>query len=152
MWLTHFWHSWSQFFIFAWDVTAGGILRTGVLICLVLPASRNKSHRKLLTCFSGQVTLGLSFREHKRRNGQICPFSFEDIILLTVDPGRVISKRWIFLNENSWILINISLKFVPQVPINDIPVLVQIMAWRPSGNKPLPEPMLTQIYVAIWCH
>ena len=30
-----FWHSWSQFFIFAWDVTAGGILRTGVLICLV---------------------------------------------------------------------------------------------------------------------
>ena len=38
MWLTHFWHSWSQFFIFAWDVTAGGILRTGVLICLVVPA------------------------------------------------------------------------------------------------------------------
>ena len=36
MWLTHFWHSWSQFFIFAWDVTAGGILRTGVLICLVI--------------------------------------------------------------------------------------------------------------------
>ena len=35
MWLTHFWHSWSQFFIFAWDVTAEGILRTGVLICLV---------------------------------------------------------------------------------------------------------------------
>ena len=25
----------NQFFIFAWDVTAGGILRTGVLICLV---------------------------------------------------------------------------------------------------------------------
>ena len=22
----------------------------------------------------------------------------------------------------------------------------------PSGNKPLPEPMLTKIYVAIWCH
>ena len=22
----------------------------------------------------------------------------------------------------------------------------------PSGNKPLPEPMLTQISVAIWCH
>ena len=36
MWLTHFWHSWSQFFIFAWDVTAGGILRTGVLICPVV--------------------------------------------------------------------------------------------------------------------
>ena len=34
----------------------------------------------------GAATLGLSFREHKCRNGQICPFSFEDIILLlTVD-------------------------------------------------------------------
>ena len=60
---------------------------------VVLPASRNKSHRKLLTCFSGRAALGLSFREHKRRNGQICPFSFGDIILSTVDPGRVISNH-----------------------------------------------------------
>ena len=41
----------------------------------------------------GRAALGLSFREHKRRNGQICPFSFEDTILLTVDPGRVISNH-----------------------------------------------------------
>ena len=60
---------------------------------VVLPASRNKSHRKLLTCFSGRAALGLSFREHKRRNGQICLFSFEHNILLTVDPGRVISNH-----------------------------------------------------------
>ena len=64
---------------------------------VVLPASRNKSHRKLLTCFSERAALGLSFREHKRRNGQICPFSFEDIVLLTLDPGRVISNY----NDNS---------------------------------------------------
>ena len=48
MWLTHFWHSWSQFFIFAWDVTAGGILRTGVLICLVIPILLWKFHQKNL--------------------------------------------------------------------------------------------------------
>ena len=60
---------------------------------VVLPASRNKSHRKLLTCFSWRAALGLSFREHKRRNGQICLFNLEDIILLTVDPGRVISNH-----------------------------------------------------------
>ena len=60
---------------------------------VVLPASWNKSHRKLLTCFSGGTAFGLSFREHKRRNDQICPFSFEDIILSTVDPGRVISNH-----------------------------------------------------------
>ena len=34
----------------------------------------------------------------------------------------------------------ISLKFVPKGPINNIPALVQIMAWRRSGDKPLPEP------------
>ena len=35
---------------------------------------------------------------------------------------------------------------------DDQSTLVQVMALVPSGNKPLPEPMLTQIYVAIWCH
>ena len=38
--------------------------------------------------------------------------------------------KWIFLNENVWISINISLKFVPRGPINNIPTLVQVMAWR----------------------
>ena len=48
----------------------------------------------------------------------------------------------IFLNENVSISIKISLKFVPKGPINNIPALVQIMAWRRSGDKPLSEPML----------
>ena len=47
----------------------------------------------------------------------------------------------IFLNENNKISIKISLKFVPNGPINKIPALVQIMAWRRPGDKPLPEPM-----------
>ena len=38
--------------------------------------------------------------------------------------------KCIFLNENVWIPIKISLKFVPKGPINNIPALVQIMAWR----------------------
>ena len=52
--------------------------------------------------------------------------------------------KWIFLNENVWILIKIALKFVPKVPINNIPALVQIMAWRQTGDKPLSEPMMAQ--------
>ena len=48
----------------------------------------------------------------------------------------------IFLNENVRISINISLKFVPKGPINNIPALVQIMAWRRSSDKPLSEPMM----------
>ena len=53
--------------------------------------------------------------------------------------------KWIFLNENVWILINISLKFVPQGPINNIPALVQIMAWRRRGDKPLSGPMMDRL-------
>ena len=47
----------------------------------------------------------------------------------------------IFFNENVWIWIKISLKFVPKGPINNIPALVQIMAWRWPGDTPLSEPM-----------
>ena len=50
-----------------------------------------------------------------------------------------------FLNENVWITINISLKFVPRGPINNIPTLVQVMAWRRPGDKPLSEPMLVRL-------
>ena len=50
--------------------------------------------------------------------------------------------KWIFLNKNVWISINISLKFVPMGPNNNIPTLVQVMAWRRSGDKPLFEPMM----------
>ena len=53
--------------------------------------------------------------------------------------------KWVFLNKNVWISIEISLKFVPKGPINDIPSLVQIMAWRRSGDKPLSEPMMVRL-------
>ena len=55
----------------------------------------------------------------------------------------------IFLNENAWIPIEISLKFVPKGSINNIPALVQIMAWRRPGDKPLSEPMLVRIQMHI---
>ena len=51
----------------------------------------------------------------------------------------------ISLNENITISIKISLKFVPKGPINNIPVLVQIMAWRRPGDKPLSEPMMIRL-------
>ena len=51
----------------------------------------------------------------------------------------------ILLNGNVRISIKISLKFVPKGPINNIPALVQIMAWRRSGNKPLSEPMMVSL-------
>ena len=44
----------------------------------------------------------------------------------------------IFLTENACISIKISLKFVHKGPINKISALVQIMARRRPGDKPLP--------------
>ena len=60
-----------------------------------------------------------------RQDGRLFPDSFKSI----------------FFNENVQILIEISLTFVPKAPINNIPALVQIMAWRRPGDKPLSEPM-----------
>ena len=48
----------------------------------------------------------------------------------------------IFLNENVWIPIKFSMKFVPKGPINNIPALVQIMVWRRRGDKPLSQPIM----------
>ena len=53
--------------------------------------------------------------------------------------------KWIFLNQNVWISIKISLRYVPKGPINDITALVQIMAWCRSGNKPLSEPIIVRL-------
>ena len=50
--------------------------------------------------------------------------------------------KCIFLNENVWIPIEISLKFVPRGSFNNNPALFQIMAWRRPGDKPLSERML----------
>ena len=53
--------------------------------------------------------------------------------------------KYIFLNENVIISAKISLRFVPKGPINIIPALVQIMAWRRPGDKPLSEPMMVRL-------
>ena len=57
--------------------------------------------------------------------------------------------KCIFLNENAWILLKISSKFVRKVWINNIPVLDQIMAWRRPGDKPFSEPMTVSLLMHI---
>ena len=54
-----------------------------------------------------------------------------------------------FFNENVWIPIKFSLKFVPKGAINNIPAMVQIMAWRRSGDKPLSEPLMVRLLTHI---
>ena len=51
----------------------------------------------------------------------------------------------IFFNENCCILMKFSLKYVRKGPIDNNPSLVQIMAWRRSGDKPLSGPMMVRL-------
>ena len=60
--------------------------------------------------------------------------------------------KCIFLDDDDRIPIQISLKFVPRVPIDNKLALVQEMAWRRTGDKPLPEPMMTQFTDAYMRH
>ena len=53
--------------------------------------------------------------------------------------------KCIFVDENVWIPIKISMKFVPKGPINKISALVQIMAWYCPGDKPLSETMMVRL-------
>ena len=63
--------------------------------------------------------------------------------------GRHFPDESIFLNEDIWISNKISLKFFPKGPINNILVLVQILAWRRPGDKPLSDPMMARLLTHI---
>ena len=57
--------------------------------------------------------------------------------------------KYIFLNENVWILIKIPVKCVLKGPINNILTLFQIMAWRRPGDKPLSKTMMVTLLTHI---
>ena len=55
------------------------------------------------------------------------------------------SRRYFQVQFLEWRCINfdkVLLKFVPKGPINNNPALVQIMAWRRLGDKPLSESIM----------
>ena len=60
--------------------------------------------------------------------------------------------KCISLNENDRIQFQISLKFVPSSPTDNKPALVQVMAWRRIGDKPLPELIMTRFTDAYMRH
>ena len=61
--------------------------------------------------------------------------------------------KWIFLNENGRTPIQISLIFVPRSWIGNNPVLVEVMAWHRTGDKPLPTYICgTRGIILIWCN
>ena len=105
---------------------------------------------------------------HKRMYSDICDCEYgnnmlsdngcANVVFNTLRPGQNTRNfpddifKCIFLNENVWLSIKISLKFGPKGPINNIPALVQIMAWRRPGDKPSSEPMMVQFIDAYLPH
>ena len=91
-------------------------------------------HSNILTrashhwCLASNIVLVNTLRP--RQNGR----HFADDIFMCV-----------FYNENFCILIKIPLKYVHKGPIDNNTALVQIMAWRRSGDKPLSEPMMISL-------
>ena len=53
--------------------------------------------------------------------------------------------KCIFLDKDMWFPLKISLMFVTRGLINNIPALVQAMAWWRPGDKPLSEPMMVSL-------
>ena len=78
---------------------------------------------------------------------QPCCFSLNVLTHWSRDKMAAISQMTLSMHfrENVRISIEFSLKFVSKGPINNIPALVQIMAWRCSGDKPLSEPMMVRL-------
>ena len=102
--------------------------------------------------FSGAII----WRNSLCSNGPACrTYKFRYVTFDTLGPrqnGRHFADdicKCIFLKENISIAIKISLKFVPKGPINNIPALIQIMAWRRPGDKPLSEPLMVSLQTHI---
>ena len=55
-----------------------------------------------------------------------------------------------FFNEDAWILITISLKYVTESPVDKNMSIVQEMAWHQTDTKPLPEPTRATRTPAFW--
>ena len=74
-------------------------------------------------------------------------FPFDDVIMLnrlSYETYSWKSPDW-RSDDLVWISLRISLKFVLEFRINNIPELVQMMAWRWPGDKPSSEPMVVSL-------
>ena len=100
--------------------------------------------------FQWHVLICISLQVHKDMHQFYAEHSKE--IILTHHPldkmAAILTDgifKCFFVDENDRIPIQISLKFVSRSQIDNKLALVQVKAWRRTGDKPLSEPMLTQL-------
>ena len=159
--MNHYCHHFWQFMFFCLQPGTPVLHYAGVLLGCTDPPKLLWWLQMVLDgwwpwCHLNHITKLTYHISRQERLGGQQPFGFHVINSLRPrQNGRHFSDdtfKRIFLNDNVWISNKISLKFVPKGPINNIPALVQIMAWRRIGDKPLSEPMLTQFTDAFMRH
>ena len=91
-----------------------------------------------LPFFLSYVCCIISFQEQEPQ--QLTHLPLDKMAAILADG----TLKCIFLNENDIISIQMSLKFVPRSPIDSQTALVQVMAWRWIGDKPLCQQLLAQ--------
>ena len=127
-------------------ITYAWFLSQNLTHCRCQERSRNVKHR-----INGKKWPYDSFCVHRSRH--VCKLAF--LCFNTLRPrqnGRLFADdifKCIFLNENVRISMKISLNFVPKGRNNNIPALVQIMAWRRPGDKPLSDAMMISLLTHI---
>ena len=125
----------------------------------------NRHRRWRRICFSiwatWQCVMGLirqAARAGSRSWDRVAPLDINGLVTYSVNTSRPGQNdrhfpdgifQCIFLDGKFWISLKIAPKFVPKVRINNIPALVQIMAWRRGGDKPLSEPMMVRLYALL---
>ena len=117
------------FFLLTW---MEGMIRIIELICMI-------THRIFISGNDWPIAISACIKSVRPCNGCMCWHIEAET---KWPPLSIRHFQMHFLNENMWILIMISLNFVPEGPINSIPGLVQIMAWRRTGDKPLSETIM----------
>ena len=55
------------------------------------------------------------------------------------------SSNAFFMDGTFGILFQISWKFLPESPLDIKLTWVEVMVWQPTGNKPLPKPMVAKL-------
>ena len=100
--------------------------------------------------------IDLSYKQKSMDKISTCKAAIESLTHWDRDKTAAISQMTfsnVFsIDENVWILLLISFKFVSKFQINrinNIPALVEIMAWRRPGNKPLSQPTMVKLLTHI---
>ena len=112
----------------------------------ILLAPCHQAMEYLEPCFDTYMYITWTASQGKSHTCITCKSKFIAAPLLTHLPLDKVAAiladdifNCIFLNENDRIPIQISLNYITGSPIDKKSALVQLMAWRQTGDKPLPE-------------